>query len=150
MRAFAGLAGASVALSFCIALAAGNRTSAKTWTEDLLNDHFAALKAFKAACGRFPTTREGLKALAWKPNDLTCPLYNSHQDPREGVLSTARDGWGYRSEYRSDGKHYRINGSHGYFLTDQSPIHGNRHWDNPKPPPEPTPKAAPGEEIFVR
>jgi hypothetical protein len=128
---------------------ASKRINEKKWTEDLLNDHFLSLQQFKEACGKFPTTSEGLKALAWKPGELNCPKYNAYQDPREGVLSSAVDGWGHRLEYKSDGKHYHIGASHGYFVTDQSPTRNTQHWENPSPPPEPHVSPSPGEDVLV-
>jgi type II secretion system protein G len=63
------------------------------------------LKAFKSACGKFPSTAQGFKALVEKPTELNCSSY-----PKAGFSKDAepKDLWGHALVYTSDGQHYKI------------------------------------------
>src|SRR5262249_13586074 len=129
--------------------------AARIWTpegetESVLNLFYEGLNQFRAACGRFPEEKvEGLAAIFSKPSHLNCEKYSplpAYQRPnswpkiswkeKTGKL-VPKDGWGKRLQYSSDGKSFRIDASHGYFVTDHSPTYGGLHVENPKLSPDP-------------
>jgi hypothetical protein len=114
----------------------------KIVTERELDQYYSRLDRFNKFCGRYPLTREGLKALKNLPHKLKC---NGYPDLSQYDFDS-KDGWSQPIKYRSDGKTYRIDASHGYHLTENSPLHGNNHWDNPTPLPE---DPAPGESNLL-
>lgn len=109
-----------------------------------LGHFYSLLEIFKESCGRYPLTKEGLKVLKTPPAKLKCKRYPKMLDE---IRTT--DAFGKLLKYKSNGKAYRLDASHGYFLTEKSPLHGGshflteklappgaNHWDNPNPIPE--------------
>jgi hypothetical protein len=95
-------------------------------TELSLDQAFGLLVRQHQICGRYPSTAEGLAALT-KYRAMKC---NADYEP-ENLIYDGRDGWGEPLHYSSDGDSFRIVASHGYFVTDQSPLRGHHHWENP-------------------
>jgi Type II secretion system (T2SS), protein G len=118
-------------------------------TSQQLGIIFSDLEAFRKACGRYPTTEEGLSALSNIPQKLTCRLHQGQSYIDKSVWITNKtDSYGQPIKYNSDGTTYRVQASHGYYVTEKSPArmlngqlstsfpkHG-AHWDNPDPPKE--------------
>lgn len=119
-------------------------------TAGRLADLYNRLLVFQGACGRFPKTSEGLEALDTTPKNLECKPPHKASNYSDWDL----DGYGKRFIYKSDGTHYRVDASHGYFVTDTSPANNGKtipgnvnpkqgaaqfqapHWENPSPPKE--------------
>jgi hypothetical protein len=126
-----------------IAVASGAAGPVKVTTLDLefLRD---TLNITKKLCNRYPTTEEGLTVFRTIPPDWKC--LESHPMSKElkftRLFKTGLDGWGHKYRYTSDGKNYRIEASHGYFITDKSPKRSEGgYWENPHPlPPDPEPE----------
>jgi len=85
-------------------------------TEADLGHFYVVLKIFKESCGRYPLTKEGLKAIKTPPRKLKCKQY-----PKQVGDIQVMDDYGEPLKYISDGKTYRLEASHGYFLTEKSP-----------------------------
>ena len=103
---------------------------------------YTHLRQFKDRCGRYPTTAEGLRVLATVPKHLRC-----EGEPIDPLAGSMRDGYGAPLKYKSDGKTFRVDASHGYYVTNKSPSRQfdgklaakgapGAHWDNPDPPQE--------------
>ena len=59
-----------------------------------------------ATCGRYPTTKEGLKSLVSKPKSLRCKNWGiSTNNGRKAYMDSAPKGWRYNSE---NGSSYNI------------------------------------------
>jgi hypothetical protein len=124
--------------------------TAEGFTENDLNFFYTPLEKFKDECKRFPFTFEGLNAVFSEPLGLDCKKYQSTSVPnkssryivepswteKDGSV-VPKDGWGEPLHYTSDGKTYRIDASHDYFMTNLSPKHYRGHWQNNKIPPPP-------------
>jgi hypothetical protein len=129
----------------------------KTTTEQLMESIFSYLQKYKVICDHYPHTNEGFKFPG--PDNLevtSCPsglpklkvlFQGSFFDPswhgsKQGML----DGWGQEWTYASDGRTFRVEASHGYFLTEKTtPKKEGRHWDNLAPPSDdPKPRTFPG------
>jgi hypothetical protein len=99
-------------------------------TETTLSLFFARLQSFQKLCGRFPTTSEGLKALRERNIGFNClTSWNEKTD----LGGDETDGWKIPLQYLSDGTHYKLIASQGYFVTDKSPARFNaptQHWEN--------------------
>lgn len=80
----------------------------KETTQIILNQVGIMLDYFKKTCGDYPTTKQGLDALKVKPADLNCPTYEPIR--QDYIL---KDAWSHPLRYTSDGKHYRLEASHG-------------------------------------
>ncbi len=90
---------------------------------------YLALGDFKKACGRYPLTKEGLKALKNLPQNLKCSSIGKYSD-----AFFFEDGWFKPLNYTSNGKTFRVKASHGYYLTEKSPKQNYAHrWSNAKP-----------------
>ncbi len=98
-------------------------------TRRYLNAYYRDMNEFQKVCGRFPLTSEGFKALAFLPRSLKCTKFRDIKSSAESV-SDVRDGWKKKLKYISDGKSFKIEASHGYFVNDQSPHKGNEYWEN--------------------
>jgi hypothetical protein len=69
----------------------------------------AVMESFRRYCGRYPTTDEGFEALKTKPKQLNCQYY-----PDNGFAARIpMDPWDRSFRYRSDGKSFHIEDSHG-------------------------------------
>jgi hypothetical protein len=119
----------------------------KSATIQDLNHLFGYLAFFEKVCGRYPLTKEGLKAIVSRPRTLNCPDYSklTTQAPAVNLnpkydrhtFKHLRDGWGQPFIYESNGASYRITASHGYSLSDKTEAKaGGLRWDNPEPPPD--------------
>jgi hypothetical protein len=109
-------------LNSAVALSMTNQWAA---TRSILNLYLKALFSFKQECGRFPKTREGLRALITKPAGLRCPNYSrimSLLPENIAVLSNPKDAWLSPLRYRSDGHTLHLSASHGYKVTETSAI----------------------------
>lgn len=75
------------------------------------------LRDFKRVCGSFPTTAQGLDAMARRDRAPDCkrwkPFIQNGRIPQ--------DAWGRDFLYLSDGNRFTIDGSFGIFITDDSP-----------------------------
>jgi hypothetical protein len=94
------------------------------------------LAELKTLCGRYPTTEEGWNSVIKRPANFVCPNgekkewnYTKEWTSPSGVQYA--DGWNQEMTYSSDGARYKIVASHGYFVTDQSPLQYGRYWENP-------------------
>jgi hypothetical protein len=104
----------------------------KKQTEMYLSWYFQSLVVFRDHCGRYPTTSEGLSALYKKPVGLECPSWT---ESGAVYVSQGFDGWHLPLSYVSDGGNFRIDASHGYFVTDKTPGNeSHNHFENPNPP----------------
>ena len=71
------------------------------------NEYYCKLVAYRDACGSFPTTEQGLIALAKPPT--TPPLCPRYPDvPLVRLTEPPKDGWGEVFVYESDGSGFRI------------------------------------------
>jgi hypothetical protein len=102
------------------------RPSPYVVTELSLDWSFRLLVKQHRTCGRYPSTLEGLAALT-RYKAMKC---DANYEPGD-LINDGRDGWGEPLHYSSNGDSFRIEASHGYFVTDKSPAHGHRHWENP-------------------
>lgn len=90
---------------------------------------YSLLKEFKRSCGLYPTTDEGLDALKKMPLNLKCKDL-----PKVDPELKFEDGWYQKFKYTSDGKKFRIEASHGYYLTDKTKKKNKKYrWENAKP-----------------
>jgi hypothetical protein len=92
------------------------------------------LEFFRSKVGRYPLTKEGLKALLEKRPELGDHRFYLRNDAyyrgylkKDGYYEVGHffapsDGWEQPIRYTSDGKTYRIEASHGMVLTDKSPV----------------------------
>lgn len=110
-------------------------------TEGILNNYFEYLGRIKQICGRYPTTEEGIGSILSKPPSMICPS-NAAATWNFPVGWDHQDGWHVPIQFTSDSRTFRIEASHGYFVTDHSPEHSphSAHWENPNggaswPPP---------------
>jgi len=78
----------------------GRVSSTKIQIQQLGN----VLDDFKRVCGRYPTTDQGLEALARKPDNLDCKGY----DPEGFMKKLPKDAWSKDFGYTSDGAKYEI------------------------------------------
>ncbi len=102
-------------------------------TKMYLDAYFGALKSFKQSCGRYPKTGEGLVALATLPKNLKCAFKGSEKPWNISIpVQYPTDGWNSDIKYVSNGNGFRLSASHGYYVTDKSPIHFGLHWENQK------------------
>jgi hypothetical protein len=119
-------------------------------TEELLEDFHKQLGYFKKLCGRYPTTEEGISALKSDPKIPDCPKYLGFKSVYEQLVYQkgveTKDGWGQQFKYTSSGSTFRLDASHGFFLTETSPAHiresastAQWHWTNSNPPSEEIP-----------
>jgi hypothetical protein len=97
-------------------------------TKSDLDQIHGRLEEFKTLCGRYPFTSEGIKIYFSKPSELpkTCKNFPDYSR----IDFHDEDGWGQKVKYISDGRTYRIDASHGFFVTDKSPKQNNWHWEN--------------------
>jgi hypothetical protein len=106
-------------------------------TESNLDSFHRVLETVKELCGRFPTSEDGLTSFASNSTKWAC--LNGHPARDDWKTSepfkSARDGWGKKLRYSSDGKSYRIEASHGYFVTERSRLQSGGYWESPKPLP---------------
>jgi Type II secretion system (T2SS), protein G len=118
-------------------------------TSRQLGGIFHDLEHFKKICGRYPTTEEGLSAFSKVPQNLKCRgLQGKTYIDTSVLLPKKTDGYGQPIKYTSDGTTYRVQASHGYYVTEKSPARlpdgrlstkfpkYSSHWDNPDPPKE--------------
>jgi hypothetical protein len=97
-------------------------------TEASLDICFHLLDRFKTACGRYLTTAEGLDALRSPSSSLHCQ--STILDLGSGLDLVEHNRTPIK--YSSDGRTFRIESSHGYFVTEGSLEHGphHHHWEN--------------------
>jgi general secretion pathway protein G len=66
-----------------------------------------ALEAFKKMCGTYPSTQDGLSALARGPSDASvCPGYPAQAFLKDGKIP--KDGFGKPLRYTSNGQTYHL------------------------------------------
>ena len=71
------------------------------------NEYYCKLVAYRDVCGSFPTTKQGLIALAKPPaGPPFCPHYPN--EPFLPKMEPPKDGWGEAFVYESDGSGFRI------------------------------------------
>ncbi|MBS1962750.1 MAG: hypothetical protein JST04_11070 [Bdellovibrionales bacterium] len=109
-------------------------------TKDTLNTWHYFLEIMKSENGKYPTSLKEIKAFRKNVAKEDCQMGK--------VLCQSQmyyvDGWKTPLEYKSNGKTYRVTGSHGYFLTEKTKAKGNQeqHWDNTGTPPvDPPPRS---------
>ena len=61
---------------------------------------------FKSDCGQFPTSKQGLKALMKKPEDLLCEKFRPDGYVEGGLVPV--DPWDHAFKYESDGEHFML------------------------------------------
>jgi general secretion pathway protein G len=78
-----------------------SKRAKETAANTQINGHFKdALAAFEVACGRFPTSDEGLKALIEQPGNI-----KGWTGPYLDALQVPNDPWGNPYVYRCPGTH---------------------------------------------
>jgi hypothetical protein len=144
LAALAGFAATLMAI-FCCSAVAKRIAGPNTATQYMLNAFHQALSDFKKDCGRYPLTTEGLQALLVAPGNLPCKE-KSHWDHNPRWLEKPMtDPWKQDIQYTSDGSSYRIQASHGYSVTNESPSQGGFHYEHIGPTPiDPRPPKNPG------
>jgi len=103
-------------------------------TEDTLNTWHYFLDIYKTEKGKYPKSLEEVKAFRKRLPKEDCQYGKMLCQSAMSYV----DGWGVPLKYKSDGKMYRVTGSHGFFLSEKSSSKGNRYlyWDNIGTPPE--------------
>jgi hypothetical protein len=112
------------------------------YTEDALNNWHYFLEAYKSEKGRYPKSLEEVKSFRTDVKSKSVCVLG--MPPCQSQMLYF-DGWKTPFQYTSNGKTYRMTGSHGFFLTDQTQSRGKLHWYwentgtpplDPPPPPD--------------
>lgn len=123
-------------------------------TQHRLTRFHEALSFIRQNCGRYPTTNEGIPAIQKRLPNMPCSNMQIVTDVKWNFKNIEdNDGYGERFNYTSDGNHYFIKTSAGYFLTDSTPTFPNKngqYWENPFGGlPYPTFQKRPAERVVV-